>query len=135
MKTKNQKGGAIFTVLAGLIASPIVGAASQAEGGVQKRKKRAKRDLVTASIKSGYNPGPGSFIDIMQYHLGLLHQRGHGCGALAKIAANVAAPIVGQVVGGLLGGAPQIGQGFFDPRKPVGGGYINFLFNAGNGIA
>jgi hypothetical protein len=43
MKTKNQKGGAIFTLLAGLIASAIAGAASQAGGGVQKRKKGQKR--------------------------------------------------------------------------------------------
>jgi hypothetical protein len=70
----------------------------------------------------------------MQYHRGLLHQRGHGWGALAKIAAKVAAPIVGQVVGGLLGGT-QTGQEFFNPRKPPGLGYIDFLFNAGNGIA
>jgi hypothetical protein len=46
----------------------------------------------------------------MQYHRGLLHQRGHGWGAIAKIAARVAAPVVAQVVGGLLGGA-QTGQG------------------------
>jgi hypothetical protein len=26
------------------------------------------RDLVAESIKSGYNPGSPSFIDIMQYH-------------------------------------------------------------------
>jgi hypothetical protein len=30
MKTKKQKGGVIFTLLAGLIASAIAGAASQA---------------------------------------------------------------------------------------------------------
>jgi uncharacterized metal-binding protein len=43
MKTKNQKGGAIFTLLAGLIASAIAGAVSQAGGGrVQKRKKETK---------------------------------------------------------------------------------------------
>jgi Flp pilus assembly pilin Flp len=48
MKTKNQKGGAIFTLLAGLIASAIAGAASQAGGGVQKRKKGAKE---TSSLK------------------------------------------------------------------------------------
>jgi hypothetical protein len=42
MKTKNQKGGAIFTLLAGLIASAIAAGASQAEG-VQKRKKKPKR--------------------------------------------------------------------------------------------
>jgi hypothetical protein len=66
----------------------------------------------------------------MQYHRGLLHQRGHGWGTLAKIAAKVAAPIVGQVVGGLLGGAPQTGQGI-----QKGHGYIDFLFNASKGIA
>jgi hypothetical protein len=86
-----------------------------------------------------YNPGSPSFIDIMQYHRGLLHQRGHGWDALAKIAAKVAAPIVGQVVSGLLGGALQTGQGMFgflrDPRKRPGGGYMDFLFNAGKGIA
>jgi hypothetical protein len=75
----------------------------------------------------------------MQYHRGLLHQRGHGWGALAKIAAKVAAPIVGQVVGGLLRGAPQTEQGMFDflrdPRKRPGGGYMDFIFNAGKGIA
>jgi hypothetical protein len=38
------------------------------------------------------------------------------------------------VVGGLLGGT-QTGQGFFNPRKPPGLGYIDFLFNAGRGIA
>jgi hypothetical protein len=104
-----------------------------------RNEKRNQRDLVAASIKSGYNPGPRSFINIMQYHRGLLHQRGHGWGALAKIAAKVAAPIIGQVVGGLLGGAPQTGQGLFDvirdPRKAPGGGYIDFIFNAGKSIA
>jgi hypothetical protein len=74
----------------------------------------------------------------MQYHRGLLHQRGHGWGALAKIAAKVAAPIVGQVVGRLLG-STQTGQGFFDsmfdPRKVPGGGHMDFIFNAGKGIA
>jgi hypothetical protein len=80
-----------------------------------RNEKRDQRDLVAESIKSGYNPGPGSFINIMQYHRGLLHQRSHGWGALAKIAAKVAEPIVGQVVGGLLGGAPQTGQGIFNP--------------------
>ena len=78
---------------------------------VYRKEKRNQRDLVAAdSIKSGYNPGSPSFIDIMQYHRGLLHQRGHGWGALAKIAAKAAAPVVAQVVGGLLGGA-QTGQG------------------------
>jgi hypothetical protein len=72
----------------------------------EKKPKRPRR----RQYKSGYNPGPRSFIDIMQYHQGLLHQRGHGWGALAKIAAKVAAPIVAQVLGGLLGGAPQPGQ-------------------------
>jgi hypothetical protein len=42
MKTKNEKGGAIFTLLACLIANGIAGAASQAGGRVQKRKKGAK---------------------------------------------------------------------------------------------
>jgi hypothetical protein len=72
----------------------------------------------------------------MQYHHGLLHQRGHGWGVLAKIAAKVAAPIVGQVVGGLLGGA-QTGQGFFDPlfKPQTGHGYLDFLFNSGKKIA
>jgi hypothetical protein len=93
-----------------------------------RNEKRNPRDLVAESIKSGYNPGPRSFIDIMQYHRGLLHQRGHGWGALAKIAAKVAAPVVAQVVGGLLGGAPQTGLGF-------GHGYADFLFNAAKGIA
>ena len=65
----------------------------------------------------------------MQYHRGLLHQRGHGWGALAKIAAKVAAPVIGQVVGGLLGGTQtQTGQGF-------GSGYMDFLFNAAKGVA
>ena len=55
----------------------------------------------------------------MQYHRGLLHQRGHGWGAIAKIAAKVAAPVEAQVVGGLLGGAQtgqgiQTGHGMFD---------------------
>ena len=64
----------------------------------------------------------------MQYHRGLLHQRGHGWGALAKIAARAVAPVVGQLVGGLLGGVQggtQTGQGMFDflrdPRKRPGG--------------
>ena len=43
MKTKNQKGGAIFTLLAGLIASAIAGAASQAGGGVKKPKTQKKK--------------------------------------------------------------------------------------------
>ena len=44
MKTKNQKGGAIFTLLAGLIASAIAAGASQAGGGkVQKRKPKRPR--------------------------------------------------------------------------------------------
>jgi hypothetical protein len=37
-------------------------------------------------------------------------------------------------VGGLLGGT-QTGQGFFDPRKPPLGEYIDFIFNAGKGSA
>jgi hypothetical protein len=120
-----------------LIAIAIAGAASQAGGRRVQKRKRGQRDLVAASIKSGYNPGLRSFIDIMQYHRDLLHQHSHGWGALAKIAAKVAAPIVGQVVGGLLGGA-QTGQGFFDsmfnPRKAPGGGYMDFIFNAEKGI-
>jgi hypothetical protein len=97
---------------------------------VYRNEKRNQRDLVAASIKSGYNPGSPSFIDIMQYHRGLLHQRGHRWGALAKIEAKVAALIVGQVVGGLLGGAPQTGQGI-----QKGHGYVDFLLNASKGIA
>jgi hypothetical protein len=31
-----------------------------------RNEKRVKRDLVAASIKSGYNPGSLSFIDIMR---------------------------------------------------------------------
>jgi hypothetical protein len=96
----------------------------------EEYEKRNQRDLVAAdSIKSGYNPGSPSFIDIMQYHRGLLHQRGHGWGSLAKIAAKVAAPVIGQVVGGLLGGT-QTGQGI-----QTGHGYADFLFNAAKGIA
>ena len=60
----------------------------------------------------------------MQYHRGLLHQRGHGWGALAKIAAKVAAPVVAQVVGGLLGGA-QTGQGI-----QKGHGMMDSVLNA-----
>ena len=48
---KNQKGGAIFALLAGLIATAVAGAVSQAGGDVKKRKpkkpktqkKKAKR--------------------------------------------------------------------------------------------
>jgi hypothetical protein len=79
----------------------------------EKYRNENPRDLVAESIKSGYNPGSPSFIDIMQYHRGLLHQRGHGWGAIAKVAARVAAPVIAQVVGGLLGGAQggaQTGQ-------------------------
>ena len=64
----------------------------------------------------------------MQYHRGLLHQRGHGWGALAKIAAKAVAPVIGQVVGGLLGGAQggtQTGQGI-----QKGHGAMDFLLNA-----
>ena len=53
----------------------------------------------------------------MQYHRGLLHQRGHGWGAIGKMVARVAAPVVAQVVGGLLGGAQtqtQTGHGWKD---------------------
>jgi hypothetical protein len=70
----------------------------------------------------------------MQYHRGLLHQRGHGWGAIGKMVAKVAAPVVAQVVGGLLGGAQtQTGQGFFD-GKP-GSGFMDFLFNSGKKVA
>ena len=62
----------------------------------------------------------------MQYHRGLLHQRGHGWGALAKIAAKAAAPVIGQLVGGLLGGAQtQTGQGI-----QTGHGFFDNVFNA-----
>jgi hypothetical protein len=64
----------------------------------------------------------------MQYHRGLLHQRGHGWGALAKIAARAAAPVIGQLVGGLLGGVQggaQTGQGI-----QKGHGAMDFLLNA-----
>ena len=65
---------------------------------------------------------------MMQYHRGLLHQRGHGgWGGLAKVVAKVAAPIVGQVVSGLIGGNSQTGQGI--------GGMFDFMFNAGKKIA
>ena len=49
---KNQKGGAIFALLAGLIASAIAGA-TQAGGGVKKRKpkKPKKRKLKRPSRK------------------------------------------------------------------------------------
>jgi hypothetical protein len=69
MKTKNQKGGAIFTLLAGLIVSAIADAATQAGGGKYRNEKRGQRDLVAASIKSGYNPGSRSFINIEAYHI------------------------------------------------------------------
>ena len=64
----------------------------------------------------------------MQYHRGLLYQRGHGWGALAKIAARAAAPVIGQLVGGLLGGVQggtQTGQGI-----QKGHGAMDFLLNA-----
>jgi Flp pilus assembly pilin Flp len=38
---RNQKGGAIFALLAGLIASAVAGA-TQIGGGVKKKKKAAK---------------------------------------------------------------------------------------------
>jgi hypothetical protein len=82
MKTKNQKGGAIFTLLAGLIASAIAAGLLKLEEG--KYRNENPRDHVAESIKSGYNLGSRSFINIMQYHRGLLHQCGHGWGALAK---------------------------------------------------
>ena len=58
----------------------------------------------------------------MQYHRGLLRQRGHGWGGLlrigGKLAAKIAAPLVGQMVSGLLGGNSQgnsqTGQGMVD---------------------
>ena len=60
----------------------------------------------------------------MQYHRGLLHQRGHGWGALAKIAARAVAPVVGQLVGGLLGGV----QGGAQTQTQTGHGAMdNFL--------
>jgi hypothetical protein len=37
---RNQKGGAIFAKLAGLIATAVAAGASQAGGGVKKPKKR-----------------------------------------------------------------------------------------------
>jgi hypothetical protein len=95
---------------------------------VEDYEKRNPRDLVAESIKSGYNPGSPSFIDIMQYHRGLLHQRGHGWGALAKIAARAAALVIAQVVGGLLGGAQggaQTGQGI-----QTGHGAMDYVLNA-----
>ena len=39
---KNQKGGVIFTLLAGLIASAIAGA-TQAGGGVKKKKTQKRK--------------------------------------------------------------------------------------------
>jgi hypothetical protein len=42
MKTKNQKEGAIFALLASLIASAVTAAASQAGGGRVQKQKRAK---------------------------------------------------------------------------------------------
>ena len=63
----------------------------------------------------------------MQYHRGLLHQRGHGWGALAKIAARAVAPVVGQLVGGLLGGV----QGGAQTQTQTGHGAMdNFLNTA-----
>jgi hypothetical protein len=45
MNTRNQKEGAIITLLVGLIASAVADAASQSGGGVQKRKSGQKRPL------------------------------------------------------------------------------------------
>jgi hypothetical protein len=90
----------------------------------EEYEKRNPRDLVAESIKCAYNPSIPSFIDIMQYHRGLLHQRGHGWGAIAKISAKVEAPVVAQVVGGILGGA-QTGQGI-----QKGHGAMDSLLNA-----
>ena len=59
----------------------------------------------------------------MQYHRGLLRQRGHGgWGGLlrigGKLVSKIAAPLVGQMVSGLLGGNSQAnsqtGQGIVD---------------------
>jgi hypothetical protein len=57
----------------------------------------------------------------MQYHRGLLHQRGHGCGALLRVGAKAVAkavakhtiPAAVQAVGGLMENKQQTGEGFF----------------------
>jgi hypothetical protein len=46
MKTRKQKGGAIFGLLAGLIASVLAATAYQS-GEEYTKEKRGKRDLVT----------------------------------------------------------------------------------------
>ena len=52
---KNQKGGAIFALLAGLIASAVAGA-TQIGGGVKKRKPKTpkKRKLKKAKRSRKY---------------------------------------------------------------------------------
>jgi hypothetical protein len=40
---RNQKGGAIFALLAGLIATAVAAGASQAGGGVKKRKPKTQK--------------------------------------------------------------------------------------------
>ena len=47
---KNQKGGAIFALLAGLIASAVAGA-TQIGGGVKKRKPK-KESLICCNTKN-----------------------------------------------------------------------------------
>ena len=59
----------------------------------------------------------------MLYHKGLIHQRGHGWGALVKTLAPYAVPMIGQVVGGLLGGAPQTGPSY--QGHPQTGGWMS----------
>jgi hypothetical protein len=56
----------------------------------------------------------------VQYHRGLLHQRGHGWGALlkvgakavAKAVAKLAIPAAFQAVEGLMENKQQMGEGF-----------------------
>jgi hypothetical protein len=123
MKTKNQKGGAIFTLLAGLIASAITAGAPQAGGGkVQKRKKEPKiprrhRYKKWVQPRSTFiyqhHTVPSRLITSARSWMGCPSQNSHQ-----------SAPIEGHVVGGLLGGAPQTGQGLIDfmrdPRKGPG---------------
>ena len=47
---KNQKGGAIFALLAGLIASAVAGA-TQIGGGVKKRKPKKRKPKKPRSRK------------------------------------------------------------------------------------
>jgi hypothetical protein len=108
MKTKKQKGGAILGLLTGLTSSAVAAAASQSGGGVPKRKM-GKRDLVTESIKSGYNPGLSSFIDIMQCHRGLLHQRGQGWGAPSQNSGK-SRPGCGRITRGRSSYRTRIGR-------------------------